>query len=178
MIVTLGFIVAPVTFLAFVTILCHRQLLLLICQNIAIAVLFRIDQKRLLQAVRRIRLHVPAMHPIITTMCLAMRNVVGGSQFGKVFKAFFKQEFIMLRKLLVGAFLCVLVAPSAFAQSDITCNQAAMTKLETDVKAITDEMKKDYANKELAMAKQALASNDADKCKTHMSNAMKGNDPM
>jgi len=28
------------------------------------------------------------------------------------------------------------------------------------------------------MAKEALASNDSDKCKTHMSNAMKGNDPM
>ncbi|KSV64995.1 hypothetical protein N185_34140 [Sinorhizobium sp. GW3] len=53
-----------------------------------------------------------------------------------------------------------------------------MSKLEKDVKSIKDEMKKDYANKELAMAKDALASNDSDKCKTHMSNAMKGNDPM
>lgn len=84
----------------------------------------------------------------------------------------------MLRKLIAGAILCIIAAPSVFAQADIVCNQAAMAKLETDVKAITDEMKKDYANKELAMAKEALASNDADKCKTHMSNAMKGNDPM
>jgi hypothetical protein len=176
MVVALRFIVAPVTFLAFVTLLCHCEYLLLICQNIAIAVLFRMEQKRLPEQFERS--NVPAMHSIITTMCLAVRNVDGDFQFGKVFKEFSKQEFIMLRKLLVGAFLCVLVAPSAFAQSDITCTQAAMTKLETDVKAITDEMKKDYANKELAMAKQALAANDADKCKTHMSNAMKGNDPM
>ncbi|MGF6178812.1 hypothetical protein [Ensifer sp. 4252] len=84
----------------------------------------------------------------------------------------------MLKKMIAAAALCIFVAPSAFAQADIACNQAAMAKLETDVKAITDEMKKDYANKELTMAKEALASNDSDKCKTHMSNAMKGNDPM
>ncbi len=89
-----------------------------------------------------------------------------------------KEEVTMLRTLLTATVLLALAGPSAFALSDIVCDQANMSKLETDVKAMTDEMKKDYANKELAMAKEALASNDNDKCKTHMSNAMKGNDPM
>ncbi|WP_077967109.1 hypothetical protein [Ensifer adhaerens] len=84
----------------------------------------------------------------------------------------------MLKTLTTAAVLVALAGSSAFALSDIACDQANMTKLENDVKAITDEMKKDYANKELAMAKEALASNESDKCKTHMSNAMKGNDPM
>lgn len=84
----------------------------------------------------------------------------------------------MLKTLATAGMMFVLSGPSAFALSDIVCDQANMTKLENDVKAITDEMKKDYANKELAMAKEALSSNQNDKCKTHMSNAMKGNDPM
>ncbi|MBZ7927543.1 hypothetical protein LAC81_37030 (plasmid) [Ensifer adhaerens] len=84
----------------------------------------------------------------------------------------------MLKTLGIAAFLFALAGPSAFALSDIVCDQSNMTKLENDVKGMKDEMKKDYANKELAMAKKALASNQSDKCKTHMSNAMKGNDPM
>jgi len=84
----------------------------------------------------------------------------------------------MLKTLVVAGLLSALSGPSAFALSDIVCDQANMTKLENDVKSMKDEMKKDYANKELAMAKQALSSNQNDKCKTHMSNAMKGNDPM
>ncbi|KQZ46334.1 hypothetical protein [Ensifer sp. Root558] len=84
----------------------------------------------------------------------------------------------MLKAMLTAAALFVAATPPAFALSDIVCDQSNMSKLEKDVKSIKDEMKKDYANKELAMAKDALASNDSDKCKTHMSNAMKGNDPM
>lgn len=53
-----------------------------------------------------------------------------------------------------------------------------MTKLETDVGQITDTGRKEMAQKELAMAKEALAANDQEKCKSHMANAMKGNDPM
>jgi hypothetical protein len=89
-----------------------------------------------------------------------------------------KRRFTMLKTMLTAAALFVAATPPAFALSDIVCDQSNMSKLEKDVKSIKDEMKKDYANKELAMAKDALASNDSDKCKTHMSNAMKGNDPM
>ncbi|WEX76227.1 hypothetical protein PYH37_004519 [Sinorhizobium numidicum] len=84
----------------------------------------------------------------------------------------------MLKKVLIAAAMSGAFASPLFAQADIVCDQAAMTKLETDVGQITDAMKKDYAEKELAAAKQALAANDTDTCKTHMSNAMKGNDPM
>lgn len=84
----------------------------------------------------------------------------------------------MLKRLAMAGLVFALSGPSAFALSDIVCDQANMTKLENDVNAMKDEMKKDYANKELAMAKKALSSHENDKCKTHMSNAMKGNDPM
>jgi hypothetical protein len=53
-----------------------------------------------------------------------------------------------------------------------------MTKLETDVGQITDSGRKEMAQKELAMAKEAMTANDQEKCKTHMANAMKGKDPM
>ncbi|WDZ81885.1 hypothetical protein PWG15_33845 (plasmid) [Ensifer adhaerens] len=84
----------------------------------------------------------------------------------------------MLKTLLTATVLFALAGPSAFALSDIVCDQSNMSKLERDVNGMKDAMKKDYANKELAMAKKALASNESDKCKTHMSNAMEGNDPM
>ncbi|MDK1378513.1 MULTISPECIES: hypothetical protein [unclassified Sinorhizobium] len=84
----------------------------------------------------------------------------------------------MLNKVLVAAAMLTAVASPVFAQADIKCDQAGMTKLETDVGQITDAMKKDYANKELAMAKEAMNAKEMDKCKTHMSNAMKGNEPM
>ncbi|WP_457584772.1 hypothetical protein [Ensifer canadensis] len=84
----------------------------------------------------------------------------------------------MLKTITTMAVLLAISGPSAFALSDIVCDQSNMTKLENDVKGMTDEMKKDYANKELTLAKAAFASKDTDKCKTHMSNAMKGNDPM
>ncbi|MDK1388724.1 hypothetical protein QN224_25270 [Sinorhizobium sp. 8-89] len=84
----------------------------------------------------------------------------------------------MLNKVLVAAAIFTAVASPVFAQADITCDQAAMAKLETDVSQVTDSARKELAQKELAMAKEALAANDQDKCKTHMSNAMKGNDPM
>ncbi|MBB4185635.1 hypothetical protein [Sinorhizobium terangae] len=84
----------------------------------------------------------------------------------------------MLNKVLVAAAMLTAVASPVFAQADIKCDQAAMTKLETDVGQITDAMKKDYAKKELAMAKEAMNAKDMEKCKTHMSKAMKGNEPM
>ena len=84
----------------------------------------------------------------------------------------------MLKKILVVAAISAACASSALAQADITCDQAGMTKLETDVGQITDSGRKEMAQKELAMAKEAMAANDQTKCKSHMENAMKGKDPM
>ncbi|ACP25738.1 hypothetical protein NGR_c19750 [Sinorhizobium fredii NGR234] len=84
----------------------------------------------------------------------------------------------MLKKMLVAAAIAAAFGSPAFAQADIVCDQAGMTKLETDVGQITDSGRKEMAQKELAMAKEALTANDQDKCKTHMTNAMKGKDPM
>ncbi|THK34400.1 hypothetical protein EHS39_30570 [Ensifer sp. MPMI2T] len=84
----------------------------------------------------------------------------------------------MLNKVLVAAAMLTAIASPVFAQADITCDQAGLTKLETDVGQITDSGRKEMAQKELAMAKEAMAANDQAKCKSHMENAMKGKDPM
>lgn len=84
----------------------------------------------------------------------------------------------MLRKMLVAAAISGACVSPAFAQADMVCDQAGMTRLETDVGQITDTGRKEMAQKELAMAKEALAANDQEKCKSHMANAMKGKDPM
>ncbi|MEI3855539.1 MULTISPECIES: hypothetical protein [unclassified Ensifer] len=84
----------------------------------------------------------------------------------------------MFNKLLIVAVMAASFTGAAMAQADMTCDEAGMTKLETDVGSITDATKKDMATKELAMAKEAMAAKDTAKCKTHMDNAMKGKDAM
>ncbi|MFK0276286.1 hypothetical protein ACIQUG_21620 [Ensifer sp. NPDC090286] len=79
----------------------------------------------------------------------------------------------MLDRILIAAAIVVACAGSALAQADMVCDQSGMTKLETDVNSITDATKK-----EMAMAKEAMAANDAQKCKTRMENAMKDKDAM
>jgi hypothetical protein len=83
----------------------------------------------------------------------------------------------MLTRILVAAALSAAVSSPVLAQADIVCDQAAMTRLETDIGQFTDATRKDFAEKELAMAKEALAANDTEKCKVHMANALKGGSP-
>jgi hypothetical protein len=83
----------------------------------------------------------------------------------------------MLTRILVAAALSAVVSSPVLAQADIVCDQAAMTRLETDIGQFTDATRKDFAEKELAMAKEALAANDTEKCKVHMANALKGGSP-
>ncbi|MBK5566077.1 hypothetical protein [Ensifer sp. SSB1] len=84
----------------------------------------------------------------------------------------------MFNRLLIAAVMATSLTGAAMAQTDMACDQAGMTKLETDVNSITDATKKEMATKELAMAKEAMAAKDTAKCKTHMDNAMKGKDAM
>jgi len=83
----------------------------------------------------------------------------------------------MLTRLLIASAMSVTFAAPVLAQADIVCDQAALTKLETDISNFTDTTQKDNATKELAMAKEALAANDTEKCKTHMANALKDASP-
>ncbi|MCA1491774.1 hypothetical protein [Sinorhizobium alkalisoli] len=80
---------------------------------------------------------------------------------------------MLTRFLIAGALSAAFVSP-VFAQADMICDQDGLSKVETEVGAFTDATRKDYAEKELAMAKEAMAANDAEKCKTHMANALKG----
>lgn len=83
----------------------------------------------------------------------------------------------LLDRILIATAIVVACADSAAAQADMVCDQSGMTKLETDVNSITDATKKEMVTKEMAMVKEAMAANDAQKCKTHMENAMKARTP-
>ncbi|WP_112832393.1 hypothetical protein [Ensifer sp.] len=84
----------------------------------------------------------------------------------------------MQGKFLCAAAMVLGLATPAFSQADVVCDEASLMKLETDVGAIPDGAKKIEATKELAMAKDAMAANDMEKCKSHLSNAVKGMDAM
>lgn len=85
----------------------------------------------------------------------------------------------MLKFSLAVALLATLLSGAAIAQdAKMKCDEAFMTKMETDTNAMTDAAKKEMAMKEMAMAKEAMAAKDMDKCATHMNNAMLGKSSM
>ncbi len=81
----------------------------------------------------------------------------------------------MFKFTLAAALLGTVLSGAAIAQdATMKCDEASMTKLETDTNAMTDAAKKEMAMKEMAMAKEAMAAKDMKKCTTHMNNAMLG----
>lgn len=79
---------------------------------------------------------------------------------------------MFLRPITALAFVAAIVTP-AMAQTDIVCDAAAITKAEEGIGQISDGAKKIEATKELTMAKEAMAANDLEKCKSHLGNAVK-----
>jgi hypothetical protein len=77
----------------------------------------------------------------------------------------------MLKFAIATTALFAFAAP-VFAM-DMTCDEASMTKMETEMGAMTDMAKKDTAMKELEMAKTAMKDSKADDCLMHMNNAAK-----
>ncbi|KOF12900.1 hypothetical protein AC244_32970 [Ensifer adhaerens] len=84
----------------------------------------------------------------------------------------------MYGKYLYAAAMVFGLATPAVSQSDIVCDEASLTKLESEVNSISDGAKKIEVTKEVGMAKDAMAANDMEKCKSHMGNAVKGKDAM
>ncbi|MBZ7927527.1 hypothetical protein LAC81_36940 (plasmid) [Ensifer adhaerens] len=84
---------------------------------------------------------------------------------------------MILKSIATLTFVAAL-ATAAFAQTDVVCDEAALLKAEQQIGQINDGAKKIESAKELDMAKQAMAANDVEKCKSHLSNAIKGMDAM
>lgn len=82
----------------------------------------------------------------------------------------------MLKSILIGvAFGFVLIAP-AYATHDpeMKCDEATMTRYQTDIDAMTDAEKKATSVKELELAREAMKANDTEKCLTHMDTGHQG----
>jgi hypothetical protein len=93
----------------------------------------------------------------------------------------------MLSKSVLAAVAALAFAQPVFAQDamkadpmkpdamamEMKCDDASMMKLQGDIDATGDAMKKDAAMKEMAMASDAMKANDPAKCVTHMDAAMK-----
>ncbi|MBP1883553.1 hypothetical protein [Sinorhizobium mexicanum] len=84
---------------------------------------------------------------------------------------------MILKSVATLAFIAALAAP-ALAQTDVVCDAAAIAKAEQQISQISDGAKKVESAKELTMAKEAMAANDLEKCKSHLGNAIKGMDAM
>ncbi|KSV62254.1 hypothetical protein [Sinorhizobium sp. Sb3] len=84
---------------------------------------------------------------------------------------------MIMKSVATLAFVGVLATP-ALAQTDIVCDAAAIAKAEQQIAQISDGAKKVESTKELTMAKDAMAANDLEKCKSHLGNAIKGMDAM
>ena len=86
--------------------------------------------------------------------------------------------------LLAAAALCLLAAPvppsyaamakpGAMAMTPMKCDDAAMTKMQGDIDAMTDAKKKTIAMKEMGMAKDAMMKHKMKTCSSHMMKAGK-----
>ncbi|KQU96036.1 MULTISPECIES: hypothetical protein [Ensifer] len=84
---------------------------------------------------------------------------------------------MLLRSVAAIVFVAAAVTP-AVAQQDIVCDEASIMKLEQGLGQIPDGAKKIESAKEITMAKEAMAANDIEKCKSHLGNAVKGMDAM
>jgi|GEM_PF-1831177 len=60
------------------------------------------------------------------------------------------------------------------AMAATMCNEAGMTKMQTDMGAMTDATKKDAAMKEMEMARTAMTAGKMDECMMSMGKAMEG----
>lgn len=80
----------------------------------------------------------------------------------------------MLKTTLIAASLAFAFISPALADDMMKCDDASMMKAETDINAMASatEEQKDTAMKEMAMAKEAMAAKDMEKCTEHMGMAM------
>jgi len=62
----------------------------------------------------------------------------------------------------------------AMATTPMKCDDAAMTKMQGDIDAMTDAKKKTMAMKEMGMAKAAMMKHKMKTCSSHMMKAEKG----
>ena len=74
----------------------------------------------------------------------------------------------------VGCFVLAFAAP-AYSMDPAKCDDASMTKMHSDMKAMNDPAmkdRKDMAMKEMDMAMTAMKGNKMEECTQHMNNAM------
>lgn len=79
----------------------------------------------------------------------------------------------MLRSTLIVASVACAFALVATQAGAVSCTQADMTKMETDMSKMTDAAKKEGAMREMTMARDMMAKKDDAGCMMHMNNAMK-----
>ena len=83
----------------------------------------------------------------------------------------------MLKSAFVAAMLgLAFITQPAFSMDEkYTCDEASMTKMETDMNAMTPpptKEQKEMAMKEMAAAKEAMGANKTDDCQIHLDKIM------
>jgi hypothetical protein len=81
-------------------------------------------------------------------------------------------EIIMMKLVFGTAFAGLLLAGPAYAADEMKCDEATMTKMQTDMDAMTDPAKKEMAMKSMEMAKTAMKDNKMDECMTQVKATM------
>lgn len=80
----------------------------------------------------------------------------------------------MLKSIyLTAAFLAVSVVSPALAADKMVCDEASMSKMDTDMMKMKDGEGKTMAMNEMKMAKDMMMTKDMDGCMEHMDKAMK-----
>jgi hypothetical protein len=70
----------------------------------------------------------------------------------------------MIKSALLATFLAMAFVAPAYAASTLTCDEPTMTKMKTDIDAMTDKEKQTTSVKEWEMAMEEMKGNKLSEC--------------
>ena len=77
----------------------------------------------------------------------------------------------MIKSAILASAICFAFVVPASAQQTVTCDQAALTKMRTDIDAITDPAKKAQAMQSWTAADTAFKANNLAECNARIGDA-------
>ncbi len=79
----------------------------------------------------------------------------------------------MIKSALLASAICFAFVVPAFAQSAVTCDEASLTKMRTEIDAMTDKDKQAKSLESWTAADAAFKANNLDECNARIGDASK-----
>jgi hypothetical protein len=87
------------------------------------------------------------------------------------------QEITMIKSAILASAISLAFIVPAYAQQAVTCDEASLTKMRTDIDAMTDQDKKAQSLTNWEAANAAFKANNIDECTALLGHRSDGVDP-